>query len=460
MSAQEKNSDLLGELEENVSRRIEEAEASVVAIVRVSKNTLEDPTSPDFVPRNFGTGVAISTDGLILTCYHLLGNPAENDYYVWKNGVSFRVRKAEKVEAVIGADPWTDLAVLKIDSSSELRPIPMADPVIPRRGQFVISLGNPYGIAKDGQSSASFGIISNLLRQRSLQTASELGGGKSDTFSQYGTLLQTDARMHRGTSGGPLLNLQGKMIGLTTSLAAANHFDGAAGYAIPVDSTFLRTVQRLQQGKSAEFGFLGIATRELTASQRQQFGKGVVVTQVVDNTPADLCGLRFGDIITQVNQNPVQSSNALLRELSGRFAGDRIDLTIQRQAFPKSPYRKQTIKVELGKKKINSRQPTIGINDFSFWRGIKVDYATAIDNLSLHFSKIDPQGCVAIVDVRKNSPAAAAGLKKMDFISHVGGKRVKTPEQFYQAVRTLSGQVELTRVVNSGGTGEKVLLQQ
>ena len=105
LSAQEKNSDLLGELEENVSRRIEEAEASVVAIVRVSKNTLEDPTSPDFVPRNFGTGVAISTDGLILTCYHLLGNPAENNYYVWKNGVSFRVRKAEKVEAVIGADP-------------------------------------------------------------------------------------------------------------------------------------------------------------------------------------------------------------------------------------------------------------------------------------------------------------------------------------------------------------------
>lgn len=444
-------------IEKSISRVINNVEDSVVSIARVSKDTLEDPTSPDFIPKEFATGVVISEDGLILTCYHVLGNPEDHDYYIWKNGIPFRARTAEKVKSVVAADPWTDLAVLKIDA--KLTPIKLATNYVPRRGQFVVSLGNPFGIAKDGQVSASFGIISNLLRQRSLKSASEWDGSNSETFSQYGTLLQTDAKLHRGTSGGPLLNLRGEMIGLSSSLTAANYFDSAAGFAIPVNKTFLRTVERLRQGRSAEFGFLGIATRELTLAQRQQFEQGVVVTQVVENTPADVGGLKFGDVITHVNEQSITSSNSMLRELSGRFAGDQITIKIQRKAFPSSPFRKMELKVQLGKKKVNSTQPTIGINDFSAWRGIKVDYPTAVDELSLHFSKIDPDGCVAVIAIQKESPSEIAGLRQFDFVSHVNGQRVSTPAQFHLAVDSANGAVELTRVVGKEKSPEKIIVK-
>lgn len=437
------NLQLLVELQDRLEAIIEESGESVVSIARVSKNTLEDPTSPDFVPKQFGTGVAISEQGLILTCYHLLGDPNQNDYYVWLNGVPFRARKVEKVKQVIGADPWTDLAVLKIDS--KLKPIRLAKAYKPRRGQLVISLGNPYGIAKDGNASASFGIISNLLRQRSLKSASELEGAGTEKLSQYGTLLQTDAKLHRGTSGGPLINLQGEMVGLCTSLTAANHFDLAAGFAIPVDQTFLRTVGKLQEGKSAEFGFLGIATRELSLAQRQQFQKGVIVTQVVSNTPADICGLKFGDVITHVNDKEISSSTAMLRELSGRFADDKISIRVQRKPFPNSDYKKLDIEVRLGKKKINSIQPPIGVNDVSVWRGMTLDYPTAIDDLASHHGRIDPEGCIVVTSVEQSSPAFAAGIRANDFVSHVNGKRVSNPRAFFGLVNTETGSVELTR---------------
>lgn len=433
--------DGIPELQLAVQKAIRQAEDSVVSIVRVPRGTLEDPTSPDFIPREFGTGVAIDEQGLILTCYHLLGDPAENTYYVWRNGVPYRARRAEKVTRLVAADPWTDLAVLEIDA--KLKPIRLAEDFAPRRGQFVLSLGNPAGIARDGQASASFGIISNLLRPRTLKS-SELESGAGDTFSQYGTLLQTDMKLHRGTSGGPLVNLDGEMIGMTTSLTPADHYDSAAGFAIPVDTTFRRTVQRLRQGKPAEFGFLGIATRELTVAQREQFGIGVVVTQVVENTPADIGGLKFGDIITHVNEREIRSSRAMLRELSGRFAKDRIILRVHRQVFPNQPYVKMEIEVTLGKKRIRGRQPTIGINDFSSWRGIRVGFPTDVESLAELTGRIDPKGCVVLSTIEKNSPAARAGLKALDYVSHVNGKRVTNPDEFYAAVEKAKGQVELT----------------
>ena len=343
---------------------------------------------------------------------------------------------------------------MKIDS--KLVPIKLPKANKPRRGQFVVSLGNPYGIAKDGQASASFGIISNLLRQRSLRSASELDGSGSDTFSQYGTLLQTDARLHRGTSGGPLVNLKGEMIGLITSLTAGNQFDSSAGFAIPVDQTFLRTVNKLREGLSAEFGFLGIATRELTLAQRQQFQKGVFVTQVVENTPAEIYGLKFGDVITHVNDQEIASSTAMLRELSGRFADDKISIRIQRKPFPNSAYKKLDIVVQLGKKKIRSPQPPIGINDFSKWRGIRADYSTALENLSTHSSRIDPKGCVVIVSIDMDSPAYEAGLRENDFLSHVNGKRVANPKEFYKLVQESEGIVELTRSNGKSKPGDKI----
>ena len=167
------------------SRRLRGAERSVVAIARVRKGgrgirlpltvgnefPLERgsgvvdaiPTSPDFVPNEFATGVVIDRQGHILTNYHVLGDPEENDYYIWTQRRPLRVASIEQPQEVRAGDPWTDLAVLKV-SAENLEPIPLGDASQLRKGMIVIALGNPYGIARDGEVSASWGIVSNLRR--------------------------------------------------------------------------------------------------------------------------------------------------------------------------------------------------------------------------------------------------------------------------------------------------------
>ena len=114
-------------------------------------------------PNEYATGVVIDPQGYILTNYHVLGDPAQNDYQVWVNRRPFKALGVQKVENVTAGDPWTDLAVLKIEAA-DLEPIAFGDTKDLRKGQIVIALGNPYGMAKDGQVSASWGIISNLGR--------------------------------------------------------------------------------------------------------------------------------------------------------------------------------------------------------------------------------------------------------------------------------------------------------
>ncbi len=166
---------------------IDKAEKSVVAIARVRKGERSlrapeefadplrldaaplgflpdaNPTSPDFVPNEFASGVVLDREGHIVTNYHVLGDPAQNDYYVWVQQRPFKVAQVEVPQEVKAGDPWTDLAVLKI-AASDLEPMPLGDASQLRKGMIVIALGNPYGIARDGEVSASWGIISNLRR--------------------------------------------------------------------------------------------------------------------------------------------------------------------------------------------------------------------------------------------------------------------------------------------------------
>ena len=157
------------------------------------------PTDPDFIPNEYGTGVVVGP-GLILTVGSLLGD--ESDYYV--TTAEHKVYKA----TVKAADPRSDLAVLAIDAVN-LPPIAFGNADDVKRGQIVISLGNPWAIARDGQPSASWGIVANLHR-KAPASPSEADPTGRPTLHHYGTLIQTDARLNLGTSGGPLLESQGR----------------------------------------------------------------------------------------------------------------------------------------------------------------------------------------------------------------------------------------------------------
>ncbi len=444
-------------LEESLVAAIARCETSVVAIARVdapegaaegpdrtprgaaerafplARQKSADPHDPDFVPDFFGTGVIVDAKGLVVTNYHVVGARSQH----WVTTADRKVYAA-KIKA---ADPRSDLAVLELQDAggSAFAPMPLGDASKLRKGQFVASLGNPYAIARDGQASASWGIISNLSRK--LAPAQPDGGGNGkDQLHHYGTLIQTDAKLNLGTSGGALINLKGEMIGLTTAVAASAGYEQAAGFAVPVDETFKSILEALKQGKEFEYGFLGLRLENLRPEEARGAG-GVRVVGVLAGAPAEGSGVAANDIITHVDGEPIADAGQLILRVGRLKVETVVRLTVERGA------RRREIQAELTKFPVGGRK--IVTTSPPSWRGLQVDYATAADPRLLERGRHDRllrEGCVLISHVERDSPAWQANLREGMFIAVVeadGPRKVRKPEEFRQSVIGLSGPVRL-----------------
>ncbi len=451
---------VLQALEDVLTAAIERNQRSVVSIARVrdqAPRVFRDelgivhgdrrplPTDPDFVPHEFATGVVISQQGLILTNYHVLGDveDARNQFFV--TTVERKVYNAQ----IKAADPRSDLAVLKIDAN-DLAPIRFGDGSKVRRGQFVIALGNPYAIARDGQCSASWGIVSNILRKAPPQPQRDLPASKP-TLHHYGTLIQTDARLNLGSSGGALLNLQGEMVGMTTSLAALSGYEQPGGYAIPVDETFERLVEALKQGREAEFGFLGIEPVNPTVDQVHQGRFGAIVRRVEQGTPAEKGGLQVNDLITHVNGVRIFDADGLVLAVGKRDVEEQVRLRYVRRGAPHTAEVRLT-KFPVSGKKVFTPPPA--------WRGIRVDHASVLfaSGAWRGFDRsVMGEGCVAIIEVNQESLAWEKGLRPGTLITEVDGVRVSTPQEFNEQVKDKSDSVRLT-LAGASRPGEQISL--
>jgi len=441
-------------LEKLLTESIARAEPSVVAIARVRREGPDEtirpefhpdpfqrrpaplrppqPTDPNFVPTEYGTGVVVDRRGLVLTAYHVLRE--DSDYYV-----TVQDRKVYRAW-VKAADPRSDLAVLALEgaqaASANLQPIVFGDGGSLRKGQIVLTLGNPYAMARDGQASAGWGIVANLARKPPPVPQDPAAAGKR-TLHHFGTLIQTDAKLNLGTSGGPLVNLRGEMVGLCVALAAAAGYESSAGYAIPVDATFHRVLEVLKQGREVEYGFLGIQPVNLQPEEVLAGLRGARADNVVRGTPAARWGLRNNDIITSVDGAAVHDTDALYLEV-GKLAPQSIaHLGVLRSGRP------QTIDVTLSKypvlgKKIVTQRPEA-------WRGLRVDYPSAyVDSEQpARGGDLFVDEAVVVSEVEPGSPAAQAGARRGMLISHVDGKPVRTPQEFRAALADKAGPVEL-----------------
>jgi serine protease Do len=443
-------------IEATVIDAIAKTEKSVVAISRLRKDrdkeageplgendvpVIPDPRGegdilrPDFVPHGFGTGVVVDAKGLILTAYHVLGDIKTSDYLVW-------IQKKPYKATVRAADPWLDVAILKIDAD-DLKPIPLGNAKELKKGQIVISLGNPYAIARDGEPSATWGIVSNLSRLAPAPKRAARPAEGRETLHHYGTLIQTDAKLELGTSGGALINLKGEMVGLTTSLAALVGYEKAGGFAIPVDEEFRKALEQLKVGRMPEYGFLGVAPTLLSIEQRQQGKRGARIMDVIPATPAAKAGIKAEDIITHVEGEQIADDLELIRRLSAMPAGSSVNLTVLRGSGPSQPGKSHVAKVVLSKKRVEGpRTPFAEVVDPP-WRGMSVEYATAAPNFRDQSRDLDSEGSVAVIAVARDSAAWKAGLRPGDYVSHVGKSRVASPRQFYTAVTPQSGPVAL-----------------
>jgi serine protease Do len=392
-----------------------------------------DLSDPDNVPESFGSGVVVDAGGLILTNRHVVRDATK---------IYVRLPSGQGSYADIHADdPRSDLAVLRLlDDKVRPKALPLGDGGSVEKGDYVLSLANPYAAGfVDGSPSASWGIISNLRRRAPGSPKEE---ERQKTLHHYGTLLQTDARLNLGCSGGALVNLKGELIGLTTSAAALTGSETAGGFAVPLDAGMKRIIEVLKRGEEVEYGFLGVRFHPTDPRARV----GVRLAETIDGSPAQAAGLRAGDYIWAINGKDINDYDDLFLAIGTLLAGSEAKLRVAHA--PRGAGESRDVTVTLAKFHVPGK--IIATKKPEARGGLRVDYTSI---LVQPFGNYIPSG-VVIREVIRGSAADHARLQPDKVITHVDGRAVHNPAEFYQAMSKAHGSVKLTLRTGDGRPDE------
>ena len=259
---------------------------------------------------SLGSGFVVSEDGYIVTNNHVVNN-ADEIYVKFTDGREYPTR-------LIGTSPEVDIAVLKIDSNEKFKPLQFADSDKIEIGQWSIAFGNPLGL----NDSMTVGIISAAGR-------SSLGIEEIENF------IQTDAAINQGNSGGPLVDISGKVIGVNTAILSTSGGSVGLGFAIPSNLASVVKDSIIATGKF-ERPYVGLYLENLDSQKIKALniksGNGVYIAQVVQGSPAEAAGLRPQDVVIAVNGKAVNSAGAFIGELAAKKAGETVELRIIRNA--------------------------------------------------------------------------------------------------------------------------------
>lgn len=350
--------------------------------------------------QSLGSGVIVDAkEGLVLTNNHVIQRADEITVSLL-DGRSFQAE-------VVGSDPATDVAVIRIPSEN-LTALPLADSDSLRVGDFVVAIGNPFGL---GQTVTS-GIVSALGR-------SGLG------LEGYENFIQTDASINPGNSGGALVNLRGELVGINTAIFSPNQSAGniGIGFAIPSNLVKQITDQLLEHGEVRR-AYLGVQMQDITPELAQAFGieksrGGAVVTNVIADSAAEKAGLKVGDVVTAVDGVSLLNADNLRNTIGLLMVGQSIKLDIVRDGKPQTLTAKVT----------EAQRSTAQTGDVH----PKLAGATFgdIEQSSPAFGKIEG---IMLYSVERGSPAWIAGLRSYDIVTSVNRQPVNNLEQFKQMV--------------------------
>ena len=356
----------------------------------------ERPNPQPRRPRAMGSGVIVDAEnGYLLTNHHVIDNAEQ---------ITVALTDRREFEAeVVGADPETDIALLKIDADS-LTALPFADSNELQVGDYVVAIGNPFGL---GQTITA-GIVSAVGRS----------GLRLESYEDF---IQTDAAINVGNSGGALINLKGELVGINTAIFSGRGGNIGIGFAIPINMARQIMDQLLTHGE-IQRGRIGVQIQDLIPDLAEALGtsheRGAVVAQVIPGTPAEAAGIQIGDVIVEMNGEPVVGSSDLRNKVGLLRVGDAVRLTIERDGKP------MTIELAVGERS----EVALGAgSQIPQLEGVVLGPLTP--SSPLHE---EVEG-VLVIEVEVDTPAWNAGLREGDVIVEVNRREVKSTDEILEA---------------------------
>lgn len=356
----------------------------------------------DFKQRSLGSGFIIDKEGYIVTNNHVVED-ADKIKVKLKNGKEFDAE-------IVGRDPNTDIALIKIKSKNNLPVVKLGDSDALQVGQWVVAIGSPFGL----EHTVTAGIVSAKGRI--------IGSGPYDDF------LQTDASINPGNSGGPLINMEGEVIGINTAIIASGQ---GIGFAIPINHA-KRIVDQLKSSGEVTRGWLGVGIQDLSEELAEYYGikegKGVLVTEVFPGDPADEAGIKPKDIVLYINGKRVENTRELSKLIADTSVGDTVKIKVLRNGIEK------TFPVKIVKRvdeQVASQTPSKG-NDYEL--GVRVSELTP--QIVRHFN-INEAGGIIVIDVEPESQGAQAGVMVGDIIKEINHQPITTVKDYKKEIKEL-----------------------
>ena len=385
-------------------------------------------------PRGVGSGFIVSPKGYILTNYHVIEDATR---------ITVGLQSGEKYRGtVVGFDPETDVAVIKIESPKDLPTVTLGDSNAAQVGDWVLAMGSPFGL----DQTVTAGIISKKERE-------------SPYFNVFQRFLQTDAAINRGNSGGPLVNMRGEVIGMNSQIATSTGDYNGIGFALPANETSFVYKQLIAQGK-VKRGYLGITLESVHEEFAKVYGlsepKGAIVTSVTaenesgQQTPASKAGMQPSDVIVEFEGAPVLNAQDLIQRVASTPVGQQVTLVFLRDANGKLD--KRTATVALGERPPSTLrewvEPTKPSPKTADPRGNALHLGITLAELTpqlladrhltgvqgLYVKEIDPNGLIAEIRIQ---PSGQSALAEGDVITRINKVPVNSLADFQRVLNSL-----------------------
>jgi serine protease Do len=378
--------------------------------------------APERRQQGIGSGFIMSSDGYILTNNHVVED-ADQIKVKLANGKEFTGK-------IVGRDPKTDLALVKIAGASDLQPLKLGNSDDLKVGNWVVAVGSPFGL----EQTVTAGIVSAKGRV--------IGSGPYDNF------IQTDASINPGNSGGPLINLQGEVVGINTAIIASGQ---GIGFAIPINMA-KEIAPQLQKRGHVTRGLLGVTIQDVTPELAKSLvikeSKGALVSQVVPGSPADKAGLEQGDVIVNFDGQKINDSKDLPRIVASTPVGKTVTVKLVREG---KEIERQTKVGEMEEENASAAtkspiHPSLGLT---------------VQNLTPQIAQelgLKKSVGVVVTEVEPDSPAAEAGIQSGDVVKSVNRKPVKNADEFVKLAEKAKGSGSILLLVQRGANSQFVAI--